>query len=194
MMSQSPYPFRIDNMTLDDVSGAVAIEQAAYLSHFSRRDFEYELQQNRLAHYFTLCVVLSETYQTHQIGVSGYWLLGEEAHIITIAVDPGWQRLGLGEWLLLHMLEHARARNARVATLEVRPSNQRAITLYQKYGFKEAGRRFAYYSESGEDALILTTPSLDTSEHRHMLTTNKEKLWLRFAQSKTDRITIHKQD
>ena len=44
-MSQSLYPFRIDNMTLDDVPGAVAIEQAAYPSDFSRRDFEYELQQ-----------------------------------------------------------------------------------------------------------------------------------------------------
>lgn len=193
-MSQSLYPFQIDNMTLDDIPESISIEKAAYLPHFSHRDFEYELKQNRLAHYFSLRVVLPEPYQTHQIGVSGYWLLGEEAHIITIAVDPGWQRLGLGEWLLLHMLEHARTRNARVATLEVRPSNQRGITLYQKYRFKEVGRRFAYYSDNGEDALILTTPSLDAPEYRQMLTSNKEKLWLRLAQSQIDRITIHKQD
>jgi ribosomal-protein-alanine N-acetyltransferase len=194
MMSQSLYPFRIDNMTLDDIPVAVAIEKAAYLSHFSHRDFEYELQRNRLAHYFSLRVVLPEPYQTHQVGLGGYWLLGEEAHIITIAVDPGWQRLGLGEWLLLHILEHGRTRNARVATLEVRPSNQRGIALYQKYRLKEVGRRFAYYSDNGEDALLLTSPPLDTPEYRHMLTTSNEKLRLRLAESQLDRITIHKQD
>ena len=192
-MSQSHYSFRIDNMTLDDIPGAVAIEKAAYLSSDPRRDFEYELERNRLAHYLSLHVVFSEPHQTCQIGVSGYWLIGEEAHIITIAVDPGWQRLGLGEWLLLNLLEHAQTRHAKVATLEVRPSNQRGIALYQKYRFREVGRRFAYYSDNGEDALILTTPSLDTPEYQNMLTTNKEELWLRSAQLRIDRIAIHTQ-
>ena len=137
--------------------------------------------------------MLSEPHHTRQVGISGYWLIGEEAHIITAAVDPGWQRLGLGEWLLLNMLEHAQTLNAKVATLEVRPSNQRGIALYQKYRFREVGRRFAFYSDSGEDALILTTPSLDTPEYKNMLTTKKEKLWLRLAQLRIDRIAIHNQ-
>jgi ribosomal-protein-alanine N-acetyltransferase len=137
--------------------------------------------------------VLSEIHQMRQVGISGYWLIGEEAHIITVAVDPGWQRLGLGEWLLLNMLAHAQTLNAKVATLEVRPSNQRGVALYQKYRFSEVGRRSAYYSDNGEDALILTTLSLDTPEYKNMLTTNKEKLRLRLAHLRIDRIAIHNQ-
>lgn len=190
-MNQPHYPFRIDNMTVDDIRGAVAIEKAAYLSSHSRRNFKYELEQNRLAHYLSLRVMLPEPHPTRQVGVIGYWLIGQEAHIITIAVDPCWQRFGLGEWLLLNMLEHAQARDAKVATLEVRPSNQRAIALYQKYRFQEVGRRPAYYSDNGEDALILTTPALDTPEYQNLLTTNKEELWLRLARLRTDRITIN---
>ena len=190
-MSQPRYPFRIEKMTLDDIRGAVAIEQAAHLSSHPRRNFEYELEQNRLAHYLSLRVALPKSNLTRQIGVGGYWLIDKEAHIITIAVDPRWQRIGLGEWLLLNMLEHAQARGAKAATLEVRPSNKRAISLYRKYKFQEVGRRPAYYSDNGEDALILTTPAVDTPEYQNLLTTNKEELSLRLARFSVDQFTFN---
>lgn len=107
------------------------------------------------------------------VGLSGWWLLGNEAHVITLAVHPNWQGQGWGEWLLWHLLDHAEALAASVATLEVRATNQPAIGLYHRYRFQEVGSRPRYYAD--EPGLILTTPPLSAPdyqafrEHRHQL-------------------------
>ncbi len=169
-------------MTLADVSIARAIEQAAYPTP-PKRDFSHELAYNRLAHYLLL---------THQsavppaVGLTGYWLIAGEAHIITIAVLPAWQRRGLGELLLLGLLEDAQTRHADAATLEVRRSNRPAIALYQKYAFELAGHRPGYY-DNGEDALILTTPPLASAEYQALLAENKQTLLRRLSQTDVDK-------
>ena len=89
------------------------------------------------------------------LGLGCYWAILEEAHITIVAIDPDFQRLGLGQVMLWAMLSSARTRGLERATLEVRASNQAAIALYQKFGFREAGRRRRYYEDTGEDALIL---------------------------------------
>jgi len=91
----------------------------------------------------------------------GIWLMVDEAHITTFAVDPAWRRQGIGERLLLALLDVAQARRAREATLEVRLSNVAARRLYEKYGFRPVGLRPNYYTDDGEDALIMTTEALD---------------------------------
>lgn len=83
------------------------------------------------------------------------WAILEEAHITLLAVDPDYQRQGLGQALLYGLLKAAHDRGLERATLEVRVSNQAAITLYEKFGFQTAGRRNRYYAETGEDALVL---------------------------------------
>jgi ribosomal-protein-alanine N-acetyltransferase len=88
----------------------------------------------------------------------------DEAHICTIAVHPERRREGLGELLLLALLDQGLERGARQATLEVRVSNLAAQGLYQKYGFEIVSVRKRYYSDSGEDAYIMTTPPLDLVE------------------------------
>ena len=85
----------------------------------------------------------------------------DEAHITTFAVHPAWRRQRIGERLLLAFLDLARDRHAREATLEVRLSNLAARRLYEKYGFRPVGLRPRYYSDNNEDALIMTTESLD---------------------------------
>ena len=85
----------------------------------------------------------------------------DEAHITTFAVDPRWRRRGIGERLLLALLDLAMERRAREATLEVRLSNLAARRLYEKYGFRPVGLRPRYYSDDSEDALIMTTERLD---------------------------------
>jgi ribosomal-protein-alanine N-acetyltransferase len=82
--------------------------------------------------------------------------------VTTFAVDPRWRRRGIGERLLLGLLDIAVARRAREATLEVRLSNMPARRLYEKYGFRPVGIRPRYYSDNGEDALIMTTDPLDS--------------------------------
>ncbi|MBI1882202.1 MAG: ribosomal protein S18-alanine N-acetyltransferase [Chloroflexi bacterium] len=115
------------------------------------------------------------------IGLSGFWLVAGEAHINTIAVHPNWRGLGLGEWLLLTLLDEGQALGAEVATLEVRPSNHMALALYHKYGFEQVARRLRYYSDNDEDALIFTTPPLALPDYQAMLTQRKVALFHRLA-------------
>jgi ribosomal-protein-alanine N-acetyltransferase len=103
------------------------------------------------------------------IAYGGIWLMVDEAHITTFAVDPGWRRQGVGEALLLALLDLAQARHAREATLEVRLSNLPARRLYEKYGFRPVGLRPHYYSDNGEDALIMTTEPLGSVAMRRRI-------------------------
>lgn len=171
-------------MTAADIPTATEVEARAYNTTLPKRNFSRELTYNRLAHYFVLRLA---THPQKITGLAGYWLIAGEAHIITIAVHPYWQNLGLGQWLLLSIFEDALARGATVATLEVRPSNRAALALYHKFGFEQVGRRPRYYPDTGEDALILTTPSLTAPSVQERLRQYKVTLRLRLAQIKIDK-------
>ena len=97
------------------------------------------------------------------LGYGGFWLMAGEAHISTIAVRPEWRQRGIGELLLVAMLERAVELGGNLATLEVRVSNVAAQSLYQKYGFAKVGLRPHYYRDRGEDALIMTTKHLTSA-------------------------------
>ncbi|MFB8790947.1 MAG: ribosomal protein S18-alanine N-acetyltransferase [Potamolinea sp.] len=98
------------------------------------------------------------------VGLGCFWSIVEEAHITILAVHPDYQRQGLGQLLLYALLRDAKRRQLEWATLEVKPSNQAALSLYQKFGFQEAGRRRRYYQDTGEDALILWLRGLQKGE------------------------------
>ena len=97
------------------------------------------------------------------IGLAGFWLMVGEAHITTIAVRDAYQRQGIGEQLLISIIDRAIQLNAHIVTLEVRTSNKQAQVLYKKYGFYQAGKRPNYYSDNGEDALIMSTDTITSS-------------------------------
>ena len=141
-------------MTLDDLPAVHRIEAASFSVPWPDEAYRSELQANRLASYL---VVRTDD---ELIAYGGIWLMVDEAHITTFAVDPAWRRQRVGETLLVALLELALARRAREATLEVRLSNVAARRLYEKYGFRPVGLRPRYYSDNGEDALIMTTPPL----------------------------------
>lgn len=103
------------------------------------------------------------------LGYLGLWYMVDEAHIVAIATHPAYRRRGIGERLLARALELAREREAKTVTLEVRVSNEPAQRLYEKYGFRPVGRRPRYYTDNGEDALIMTTPSLDDPAYQALL-------------------------
>ena len=88
------------------------------------------------------------------IGLGCIWAILDEGHITTLAIHPDYHRQRLGQLLLIQQLQQAGQRTHTHATIEVRASNQRALALYQKFGFQTAGRRKRYYKD-GEDALIL---------------------------------------
>jgi ribosomal-protein-alanine N-acetyltransferase len=93
----------------------------------------------------------------------------DEAHIVAIATHPEYRRRGIGERLLSRALELAREREARAVTLEVRVSNLPAQRLYEKFGFRRVGVRRRYYTDTGEDAIIMTTPPLDDPAYQELL-------------------------
>lgn len=113
-------------------------------------------------------------------GFVGIWYMVDEAHVVSIGVRREYRGQGIGELLLIGGIEHALARRARVVTLEVRVSNYIARNLYIKYGFKEQGVRKSYYTDNREDALIMTTDPIQTSEYMdrfHGLVEAHERRW-----------------
>ncbi len=126
--------------------------------------YRSELEANRLASYL---VVRSDG---DLVAYGGIWLMVDEAHVTTFAVDPAWRRQRVGETLLPRASRsRRRPRHAREATLEVRLSNVPARRLYEKYGFRPVGLRPRYYSDNGEDALIMTTEPLTGAAMRARL-------------------------
>jgi len=110
-----------------------------------------------------------ENYSDYICGYVGFWVMADEAHITTIAVSEELQRRGMGELLLLTVFDRARELYANIVTLEVRVSNTGAQNLYLKYGFKQVGVRKAYYTDNREDAYIMTTGDITSSECRSLM-------------------------
>lgn len=114
------------------------------------------------------------------IGVAGFWIMVDEAHITTIATRNAHRRQGIGEWLLISVIDVAMHLSARIITLEVRLSNKQAQALYQKYGFQKAGVRRSYYSDNGEDALLMTTDTMTSASfqsHFQQLKQEHQQRW-----------------
>ena len=170
-------------MTRADLRRVRRIERAAYEDAWPRTTFEGELR-NRLARY----LVAIERRQLSDpppplgrlaaikqrlgiggagddlVGYFGAWLTGDQLHLVTLAVAPGQRGRGIGRRLLIECLALASNAELRTVALEVRPSNERAIELYERYGFIHAGRLPKYYVNNGEDALVMLTPDYEPAE------------------------------
>ena len=170
MVARPPLKLRIGPMTLDDLPAVHDIERASFSTPWPDDAYRAEITTNRLATY--LVARSDETL----VGFAGIWLMVDEAHITTFAVHPDWRRRGIGERLLLTLLDVSLARHAREATLEVRLSNVAARRLYEKYGFRPVGLRPRYYSDNGEDALIMTTEPLTGPEMQARLEAHRAEL------------------
>ncbi len=110
------------------------------------------------------------------VGYAGIWVMTDEAHVTTIASHPDMRNRGVGELLLVAMIHRGIDVGARWMTLEVRASNAVAQNLYRKYTFKEMGIRRRYYSDNGEDALVMWTDALDSEGFLKVLEQNERKL------------------
>lgn len=180
-------PYLVEPMTPADVEWIIEIEQMVFPAPWSARAYHYEITQNE----FSTMLVLRPAFRLvaqrllHRLGLlepnplvgyGGFWLLADEAHICTLAVHPQWQRRGLGELLLISLLDSAQESRAVRATLEVRVSNQAAKELYRKYQFEIVGRRKGYYTNNNEDALLMTTPPFRSPEFQQNLLRCRRRL------------------
>jgi len=160
MPSKKSNLVEISALTLSDLEQVMEIEPVAFGSHhWSRQSFTNELT-NSTGHYFAA----RDCQDKRILGYSGFWLIGEEAHITTLAVHPDFRRLHVGERLLVNDIIQARKVGADWITLEVRVSNESAQRLYGKYSFRSLGVRRNYYQDNGEDALVLWTDRLSSPD------------------------------
>lgn len=181
-------------MRQSDVDQVMQIERESFPTPWPASAYRYELTQNDLSTYLVLSLRRSamrkdwrrltglwKARRSPVLGYGGFWSIVDEAHISTIAVHPDWRGRGLGELALVGLIEAALLREAKEVTLEVRVSNTVAQNLYRKYGFVQVGLRKAYYHDNNEDALIMTTPAVDSPAFRDRYVTLKEALRARLA-------------
>jgi ribosomal-protein-alanine N-acetyltransferase len=118
----------------------------------------------------------AEEAQTAVVGYGGLWLMVDEAHVTSVAVHPQFRGKGLGELLMLSLMEVALRLNARFVTLEVRVSNAVARKLYEKLGFRQAGIRPRYYTDNNEDAVVMWSDEVRAPPFRERLAERQQAL------------------
>lgn len=143
---------RFDVMDIErDLDGILAVDEASFVNHWTREMFEWEAKHSDVARVF----VCREGDPLAVVAYCAVWLIFDELHINNLAVLPAWRRRGVASRLVEYVLRAGAAAGAVRATLEVRASNHPAIALYERFGFREHGRRARYYTNPVEDALIL---------------------------------------
>lgn len=134
-------------MVPDDASAVEIVEKACFDMPWSRQSFWQEASNDKA--YYLLALDGERV-----IGYVGVWILFGEAQITNVAVLPEYQDKGIGRLMMKEIIKISLEHEATSMTLEVRPSNARALHLYKSLGFKSVGRRRGYY-EDGEDAEIM---------------------------------------
>jgi ribosomal-protein-alanine N-acetyltransferase len=163
-------PIRVEPMALGDLARVREIEAEAFAVPWPRDAYRTELEENKVAFY----VVARDGEAV--VGFAGMWVIFDQAHVTTIAVDRRWRGQHVGERLLLTLIDRALERGARWMELEVRPSNAVAIGLYRKFGFRDVALRKRYYSDNGEDACVMWSGDLRAPEARARLDAVRKSL------------------
>lgn len=202
----------LDAMRLSDLDDVAMVEREAYSLPWPSSAYRRELRENKNAHYivarrgegspqppppeererrpfpFSLLPFLVPERRPASprdavVGHGGLWKVHDEAHVTTIAVRTTFRGKAIGELLLVGLIEVAYDVHANWITLEVRVSNAVAQSLYRKYGFRQVGVRPRYYSDNNEDAYVMWTDPIMSSEFRALLAQRREELARRLGLS-----------
>lgn len=137
-------------MVSDDVPAVYEIELASFPVPWTLDSFYYEVHENQYAHY-----VLAIDEEGSIIGFCGMWMVIDAAQITNVAVIEQARGRGIGEGLMREAMHIARFHGMEVMTLEVRVTNVVAQNLYRKLHYQDGGIRKGYYTDNGEDALVM---------------------------------------
>ena len=143
---------KIDYKLMDSshIKGVYELSKICFSIPWSLDSISNEVE-NPLAKY-----VIAQDLSTDQIiGYAGVWIVAGEGDITNIAVNPSYRKQGIASNILKKLFEVCKENNCSDITLEVRVSNIPAQNLYKKFNFKEEGIRKKYYSDNGEDAMIM---------------------------------------
>jgi len=146
-------------MTLADVDAVHALDERCFSLPWPKRSYIFEIRENQAAHNWVAEVKTGD--EPHIVGMMVCWLLVEDIHIATVGVDQAYRRQGIASALLRLCFRELAPLGAQRATLEVRANNAAAQEMYHHFGFEVVGRRRDYYSDTHEDAILMTLPSLD---------------------------------
>ncbi len=146
-MLQTNYLIR--KMKKSDVDEVITIERQVFTIPWSKESYLADLR-NDFATYL-VC-----DYEGKVAGYAGMWVIFHDAHVTNIAVGQEYRNQGIGKMLMLNLEKIAKEKEATRMLLEVRPSNYGAIHLYKGIGFKPYNIRKNYYSDNGEDAIVMT--------------------------------------
>jgi ribosomal-protein-alanine N-acetyltransferase len=155
-----PDEMTIAPMSISDIAEVMRIERQSFSTTWPSDAFYNELNTNKLAHYFVGKI------GEKAVAYGGIWVIFEDSHVTTIAVDHAFRGRKLGELMLLHLIDRAIERDAAWMTLEVRESNVVAQQLYRKYGFTTVTTRKGYYSDNNENALVMWAGNLKGDLYR----------------------------
>ena len=137
-----------EEMKMEHVPAVARLEQENFSLPWSENVLLGELSS-------PLALWLVALNEGEVVGYVGAQIVPDEADMMNLAVDEKYRRMGIGKALVAQLVEKLQARAVRSLTLEVRISNQPAISLYERMGFSVVGKRPRYYQKPKEDALIL---------------------------------------
>jgi len=141
--------FLYRQMELDDLDDVLDIERQSFRTPWTPDMFITEFANPRSRRRVLLDA------EGRLAGYMLYWVILDEAHLMNIAVAPDLRQQGAGTRLVANLIQESRRESVEVISLEVRVSNLAAIRLYQKFGFQPVGLRKNYYTDEGEDALLM---------------------------------------
>ncbi len=133
-----------------DLPAMAEIERRCFHTPWSEEVLREDMTGNPMSVYIVLDADDGEV-----AGYMSFWQIFDEGHINNVAVLPEYRRRHGASELLEFMTAVSEERGISSHTLEVRASNEGAISLYRKFGFEEAGVRRGYYEDDGEDAIIM---------------------------------------
>ncbi len=141
----------IRDLCRDDIGAVMAIERVSFPTPWPPKLFEEEIDRS-----FSDALVAVREEDGAVVGYAVCWTVADESHLLNIAVDPGVRGRGIGRALLAECIRRGAAAGAARILLEVRTGNDAARRLYEREGFSVAGMRKGYYTDTGEDAVVMT--------------------------------------
>jgi ribosomal-protein-alanine N-acetyltransferase len=184
-MVQLRQQLALEMMREPDIATVQEIEREIFATPWPRNAYYRELASRSSAHYVVLrqegigerpTLPMSSELDPTIVGYGGMWRMYDEAHVTTIGVRRELHHRGYGRILFAGLIQSAYDMGAKWVTLEVRTSNENAMRMYEAFSFKVIGRRKGYYTDNGEDAIVMWSDSIHSPRFRRAYETNLERI------------------
>ena len=182
-MVQIRQQLALELMREADIATVQEIEKEIFATPWPRNAYFRELASRSSAHYVVLrqegerpAAYRAAELDPTIIGYGGMWRMYDEAHVTTIGVRRELHHQGHGRILFAGLIQAAYDMGAKWVTLEVRTSNENAMRMYEAFSFKVIGRRKGYYTDNGEDAIVMWSDSIHSPRFRRAYETNLDQI------------------